>query len=140
MEYTAVLSPRWANAEHTRIDCLVKFDAFDQEVPFAADADDIEEHGRKIFAECAAGKYGPVADFVPRDDDVLAANAQQDKAEKLAYATQQIAPLQDAVDLGMATPEEEALLKAWKLYRVQLNRIEQQPGYPREIQWPELPA
>lgn len=49
-------------------------------------------------------------------------------------------PLQDAVDLGEATPEEEAQLVAWKRYRVALNRAPQQPGYPGTIDWPPEPA
>ncbi|EFB3321859.1 tail fiber assembly protein [Escherichia coli] len=35
-----------------------------------------------------------------------------------------MAPLQDAVDLGIATEEESSLLAAWKKYRVLLNRVD----------------
>lgn len=48
--------------------------------------------------------------------------------------------LQDAVDLAEATPEEEAQLPAWKRYRVALNRVPQQAGYPGTIDWPPEPA
>ena len=58
----------------------------------------------------------------------------------LAMATEKIAPLQDAVDLDMATDEEVAELKEWKKYRVQLNRIEQQAGFPDSVVWPIFPA
>ncbi|WP_306438080.1 tail fiber assembly protein [Mycoavidus sp. SF9855] len=47
------------------------------------------------------------------------------------------APLQDAVDLKIATDDERQRLKAWKLYRVKLNRIEQQPGFPAQVDWPK---
>jgi hypothetical protein len=50
-----------------------------------------------------------------------------------------IAPLQDAVDLESATEEEQLLLRAWKAHRVALNRIEQQQGFPTDIDWPEAP-
>jgi len=50
-----------------------------------------------------------------------------------------IAPLQDASDLNMATDEELESLKAWKIYRVLLNRVEDQPGFPSEIEWPTQP-
>lgn len=50
-----------------------------------------------------------------------------------------IAPLQDAVDLETATKEEKALLLAWKSHRVDLNRIEGQPGFPDAIDWPTPP-
>jgi len=49
-------------------------------------------------------------------------------------------PLQDAVDLGEATPEEEAQLLAWKRYRIALNRVPQQAGYPGTTDWPPEPA
>lgn len=58
----------------------------------------------------------------------------------LATAALRIAPLQDAVDLGDATAAEEAALKAWKQYRVALNRIEQQSGFPGSVVWPKAPA
>lgn len=57
----------------------------------------------------------------------------------LRDAATRIAPLQDAVDLEIATPEEQASLITWKQYRVALNRIEQQAGYPTEILWPTAP-
>lgn len=50
-----------------------------------------------------------------------------------------IAPLQDAVDLNRATDEEEAALLQWKGYRIELNRIEDQGGFPSDIQWPAPP-
>lgn len=58
----------------------------------------------------------------------------------LALATVRIAPLQDAVDLDEATSAEVAALKVWKQYRVLLNRIEQQPGFPATVDWPKAPA
>ncbi|EJM0810154.1 tail fiber assembly protein [Escherichia albertii] len=35
-----------------------------------------------------------------------------------------MAPLQDAVDLGIVTEEETSLLAVWKKYRVLLNRVD----------------
>ncbi|WP_430305328.1 tail fiber assembly protein, partial [Pseudomonas mosselii] len=61
-------------------------------------------------------------------------------ARRRAQADQAIAPLQDAVDLDEATEAEAALLKEWKRYRVALNRVPDQPGYPAAIDWPAPPA
>ncbi|ANY86000.1 tail fiber assembly protein [Pseudomonas putida] len=69
-----------------------------------------------------------------------AADALVERDSRLREATLRIAPLQDAVDLGEATSQEEALLVLWKKYRVALNRIQDQPGYPNEITWPAPPA
>lgn len=73
-----------------------------------------------------------------RERQVREATAEQSAG--LATATAAIAPLQDAVDLGMATAAETASLTAWKQYRVLLNRITQQSGYPGAIDWPAAPA
>lgn len=42
----------------------------------------------------------------------------------MAAASLAITPLQDAVDVDEATDIEIALLKAWKKYRVALNRLD----------------
>ncbi|MNP31824.1 Caudovirales tail fiber assembly protein [compost metagenome] len=57
-----------------------------------------------------------------------------------AAADSAIDPLQDAVDLEEVTEAEAAELKAWKKYRVALNRVPDQPGYPDTIDWPVAPA
>ncbi|EDV2575540.1 tail fiber assembly protein [Salmonella enterica subsp. enterica] len=57
--------------------------------------------------------------------------AEQEKINLLAVATSAIAPLQDAVDLDMATKVETALLLEWKKYRVLLNRVDiSRPEWP----------
>ncbi|HFO1879792.1 tail fiber assembly protein [Citrobacter freundii] len=64
--------------------------------------------------------------------------ATQQKESLMALAASKIAPLQDAVDIGIATEAEAALLLAWKKYRVLLNRIN--PDDAPEIIWPDMPA
>lgn len=59
------------------------------------------------------------------------------KTLRTAEANEAIAPLQDAVDLGMATIEETDLLLAWKKYRVLLNRIDVLNA--PDIFWPKKP-
>lgn len=71
---------------------------------------------------------------------MTAAQALAVKTALIAEATVRIAPLQDMVDLGEATPEEEADLLAWKRYRIALTRITStSPGWPASIVWPEAP-
>lgn len=76
----------------------------------------------------------PVPQPAPTADQV---RAQRDGA--LSFAALRIAPLQDAVDLDDATADDVAALKAWKQYRVAVSRIEQQPGFPGSVNWPEQP-
>lgn len=58
----------------------------------------------------------------------------------LENAALRIAPLQDAVDIDEATEEEVSRLRDWKKYRVALNRIRDQPNYPKKIEWPIPPS
>ncbi len=65
------------------------------------------------------------------------ASAEARKNELLAIAGAAVAPLQDAVDLDMATEAEKALLADWKKYRVTLNRLDMSAP---DIDWPMAPA
>lgn len=76
-------------------------------------------------------------DIAPPTKERAIENAESLKAQLLSVAAQAIAPLQDAVDLSMATEEEIASLSAWKKYRVLLNRVD--TSEPDEIEWPESP-
>ena len=63
---TSLTSPIWADAEHTAIDCLITTSQFGAEIlPFRADQNDVAAHGRAIFADLVAGKYGAIADYIP---------------------------------------------------------------------------
>lgn len=64
--------------------------------------------------------------------------AEKGKNHRLDFAAASIAPLQDAFDLGIATKDELARLKAWKTYRVLLSRID--ISHAPEIDWPQLPT
>ncbi len=105
-----------------------------------------EEHRTLLNAQSkgkviqADEKGYPIAvDRPPPTLEELKEIALNRRRARMATAIQASAPLQDAVDLDMATPDEERDLKAWKLYRVKLNRIEQQVGFPTQIDWPKAP-
>lgn len=55
------------------------------------------------------------------------------------YATLCINTLQDAVDLDMASEAETAALKAWKVYRVELSRLDINTSAPADDDWPSSP-
>lgn len=86
------------------------------------------------------------ASMVTAQEKALAAAEQlrldvtEEVAQLRAVADTAIAPLQDAVDLDLANDDEAAMLKEWKRYRVALNRLPDQAGYPTEIDWPAPPA
>lgn len=55
------------------------------------------------------------------------------------YSTGRIGPLQDAVDLEMASEAEVAALTAWKVYRVELSRMDISAKVPSADDWPISP-
>ncbi len=93
------------------------------------------EGGFKLVPQVLPEQEGPSKPIV--EDPAAAAFAQRDRL--LSLAAIRIAPLQDAVDLGRATPETTAKLNQWKGYRVDLNEIDGQPDFPRVINWPQAP-
>ncbi|MDN3222758.1 tail fiber assembly protein [Pseudomonas nunensis] len=58
----------------------------------------------------------------------------------LREAVLRIAPLQYAEDIGDTTHIEQLALMEWKLYSVELNRLEQQTNFPTAIDWPQVPG
>lgn len=75
--------------------------------------------------------------IIPAPVDHIA-RAEANKQSLLQLAAQSIAPLQDAVELELASEEEIALLTAWKKYRVMLNRLDTSAA--PDINWPEVPS
>ncbi|MEN7433420.1 tail fiber assembly protein [Chromobacterium sp. TRC.1.1.SA] len=70
-----------------------------------------------------------------------AAAVRRQVQERLTAAYQNRRPLEDAAELGMASPLELSRLEDWKRYCVQLSRVEQLPIWPKleEIDWPKQP-
>lgn len=79
-------------------------------------------------------------EIIPRQlsREELIQQAETRRSELLAEASDIIAPLQDASDLGIVTDEEAASLLLWKRYRVMLNRLDLSTA--PAIDWPERPA
>lgn len=69
--------------------------------------------------------------------DELIATADAEKSAYITFANEKIAPLADAVELDIATIEEITQLKAWKVYRVLLTRIDTSTA--PDIEWPKHP-
>ncbi len=65
-QLTSLKNPRWVNEAHTMIDCEITTSQFGDEIlPFTANQNDCEAHGRAIFADIVAGVYGEVAEYTP---------------------------------------------------------------------------
>ncbi len=71
VKLTSVSNPIWSNAEHTAIDCQITTTQFgDDFLPFTASQNDVEAHGRGIFADIVAGKYGTIGEYIAPPEPV----------------------------------------------------------------------
>ncbi|HED3888731.1 TPA: tail fiber assembly protein [Morganella morganii] len=73
----------------------------------------------------------------PPTQEQLIEQAEAKKQRLMSEATVIISPLEDAVDFGIATQEEEAALKEWKKYRIMLSRVD--TTLAPDIDWPQKP-
>lgn len=139
MEHIKILSakyPRRYIADTDTITLDVQFAHLPEPVSFTACQDDPEEHGRELYVRALFGEYGPITEL-PKP---LPTEAEQQArlSEALTRAAVIMAPLQDACDLGVATPEERLRLDALKRHRVTLVRLPESEGWPMNVVWPEL--
>lgn len=88
------------------------------------------------WAEISKDEAMSIANPPPTKEQLVTA-AESEKQYLMTEAGAKISVLQDAVDLDMATPEEESALKAWKKYRVLLNRVDTSTA--PDIAWPVKP-
>lgn len=77
----------------------------------------------------------PIAEPTPDPRSV----ALREIGQRRAQADREIAPLQDALDLDEASEQEQQRLRAWKRYRVALNRLPEHDGFPDTLEWPTCP-
>lgn len=57
-------NPIWNNAEFTAILLIIKWEEFNEEMPFSATAWDAEPWGVDLFNRAKDGEFGEVAQFV----------------------------------------------------------------------------
>lgn len=96
-------------------------------------------NGQALGRKITVNDYGqPVlADQAAPTKEQLIAEANARKAALITAASETIAILNDAVDLGKATKEEESSLLAWREYRVLLMRVD--TSLVSDLEWPVQP-
>ena len=108
-----------------RVDCEIEHPRFGW-IPFTADLNDIEPHGREIHAR--ALEMGPAPYVAPEPDPVdLAAQARAQRNSLLAASD------------WTQIPDAPVNAQAWATYRQELRDIPQQAGFPANINWPTVP-
>lgn len=108
---------------------------FPPEIPWTPIPDEVPVTQGWLYDDETFSEPPPVEPDIP----AMTAQAQMLIDARLAYSAARIGPLQDAVDMGIATPEEVEQLAAWKLYRIEVSRVPTQPGFPIDFQWPQMP-
>jgi hypothetical protein len=58
-------NPSYQTKDHSCIEITVKWEEFNEEMPFGAMANDIEQHGRDLYNRIIAGEFGEIAPYVP---------------------------------------------------------------------------
>jgi hypothetical protein len=146
-------NPRWTDQAHSAIVLNVIFEQTKEtigEQPFAASPNDSEPHGVELFERAKAGEFGEVQE--PTREMILALVMCM-RTDRAASATQKVNELlmavevlQDTIAAGLAgdeadeLPARQAEVAAWRLYRVHLAQMEDQPDFPQAVSWPEQPA
>jgi len=139
MEYTRVLNPIWADAEHSAINCIVDFTADGVgTVPFTANPlDTSNPSSKQIFDECVAGDYGTIAEYVPPPPYVPTAQDNKITATGLLQATDWTT-IADVGNPAMSNPylANQAEFIAYR------NSVRQYAVYPVDgnITWPTVPT
>jgi len=121
-------NPVWVNAEHTMIDCEIEHPQYGL-IPFTASPDDVEQHGRDIFAQLS---QGVVADYVPPPAPTTEEIAAAVRAERNRLLA--------ATDWTQAADVPQATKDKWSPYRQALRDVPAQSGFPASIVWPAKPA
>lgn len=121
-------------------------DAYDDSDTWPEDAIEVTDHEFTIYSGTPpVGMIRGTVDDRPgwvsmpeptKEEKIVIAAA--DKRMRLSRAREAIQPLQDAVDIGVATDDEASLLKKWKQYSVAVNRID--TDKTADIAWPPEPV
>jgi hypothetical protein len=94
-------------------------------IPFTASPDDVEAHGRELYAEILeAGDIAPYIITPPTIEELVA--SARDKRNSLLASS----------DWTQLPDVPEAIRLAWAEYRQALRDIPQQEGFPQTIVWP----
>jgi hypothetical protein len=75
---------------------------------------------------------------VPTDAELKAVALSQRDA-LLSQASEVTAGMGDAFLADLLSDADKAMFKAYAAYKLELNKIDRQPGYPVTIEWPTSP-
>lgn len=80
---------------------------------------------------------GKFSEYVPSDQEALELAVRKLSGLR-SVAQSELESLKLAEEIDTLDKNEKARMKILKTYLVELMRVPKQPGYPREINWPDL--
>lgn len=98
-------------------------------LPFTADPNDVEEHGRQLFSKII--KDGGVTEYVPPPPPTEEEVAEVVRRERDALLAE--------TDWTQSPDVPEETQQKWRPYRQALRDVPQQSGFPENVTWPEEP-
>ena len=127
MELIYAKNPIWANRSQTMINLTVRFGHIDRELPFAADANDVEAHGREMFAMAQAGQFGEIAPFNPTapSTDEVSISIRNLRNHKLETEVDPV--VSNPLRWATLSPEQQ---QAYADYRLALLNMPNDPAFP----------
>jgi len=116
-EYTTVTDLQWADKELSAITMTVNFKSLGV-IPFTASADDVEDHGRELFARAVAGDFGEIHHAESDSVDYLNSLPLQQIIDNARIAlSASDATLLRCYEVGISLPAE------WVAYRKELREV-----------------
>ena len=128
-----IRNPKYTSLDGSIIDVELNHPEFGW-IPFTASPDDVEQHGRDIYAAAIAGEYGPIAPYDgPSEEELLEQQVREQRDQLLADVD---AVVTNPLRWNSLSPEEQ---QAWAEYRQALLDVPQQEGFPLNVDWPNKP-
>jgi hypothetical protein len=127
MKLTYAKDPVWANRNQTLINLTVRFEEIDEDLPFTANPNDTEAHGRDIYARAFAGEFGEVAPFTatPPTVEQVSEAVRSERNRKLETEVDPI--VTNPLRWAELSPEQQ---QAYSDYRRALLDMTNNPAFP----------
>ena len=129
----AVRNCKYSSEDNSTIDCEAKFVGFpDEWIPFTANSNDVEQHGKDIFANAEKGDYGEISAYEhpSLEEELISMRGDRDRLLLESDWTQN-------ADVPQATKDK------WVTYRQELRDITNgidTNTKARAVTWPTKPS
>lgn len=128
-----VRNPKYATPDNLSIDIEINHPVYGW-IPFTANPNDVEEHGRALFLQASSGEFGEISAYIPPSIEILSKNARAERDERLLIEVDPI--VLNSLRWNDLSQSDKDLIA---VYRRALLDLPQQSGFPTQIDWPVYP-